>query len=62
MNRAVFSDWCENVVFPTIQKTGQKSVFVLDEEDRRPTQAWNKSRLCFAIKRRGGPPAGWIGD
>lgn len=71
MNWLVFSDWCENKVFPAIQKTGKKSVLVLDratyhtvldEEDRKPTQTWNKSRLSFAIRRWGGAPTNWPDD
>lgn len=45
----VFSDCCVKKLFPAIQKTGRKSVLVLDratyhihlfDEDRRPTTEW----------------------
>ena len=61
MNWAVFSDWCEKKVFPSIAATKKTSVVVLDratyqtvldEEDRRPVTSWNKSRLIDAIRRR----------
>lgn len=68
MNWAVFSDWCRNKVFPAIERTGQKSVIVLDrasyhtkldDEDRRPVQSWNKTRLIDSILRWGGVPISW---
>lgn len=71
MNWPVFSAWCEKKVFPAIKRTGQNYLLVLDrapyhtvldEEDRRPTKAWNKSTLSFAIKRWGGPPRNWNKD
>lgn len=71
MNWDVFSRWCENTVFPAIESRGKKSVLVLDratyhtkldEEDRRPTSAWNKNRLVCAIERWGDAPAEWPED
>lgn len=68
MNWSVFSDWCETKVFPAIAKTGKNSVIVfdratyhtvLDDNDRRPVQSWNKNRLICAILRWGGPPEDW---
>ncbi len=65
MNWSVFSSWCESKVFPKIKQTSQKSVVVLDratyhtfidEEDRRPTNSWNKSKLSDAIVRWDGVP------
>ena len=69
MNWDVFSHWCENLVFPKIAATKQKSAVVLDratyhtvldDEDRRPVQSWSKSRLISSIKRWGGPPDNWV--
>jgi len=68
MNWNVFSDWCEKRVFPAIKATGKKSVIVLDratyhthldDDDRKPTKAWNKKRLGDAIVRWGGQPDDW---
>ena len=68
MNWNVFSSWCEKKVFPPLQRTGHKSVLVLDratyhtaldDDDRWPVTSWNKSRLCSAIDRWGGAPDDW---
>ncbi len=68
MNWSVFSSWCESRVFPKIKQTSQKSVVVLDratyhtfldEEDRRRTNSWNKSKLSDSIVRWDGVPDDW---
>ena len=60
MNLEVFSNWCETIVFPKLKSKGKKVVVVLnratyhtvlDEEDRRPTTAWNKHRLVDSTRR-----------
>ena len=71
MNWNVFSTWSEEKVFPAICNTGRKSVIVLDkatyhtaldEEDRRPIQSWNKSRIAESILRWSGPSSSWTED
>ena len=68
MNWSVFSDWCQSKVFPAMKNTKQKSVLVLDratyhtfldEQDRRPTTSWNKSKIADAISRWDGIPDDW---
>ena len=68
MNWQVFSRWCETKVIPTIALTGVKSVVVLeratyhtvlDEEDKRQSTSWNKTRLTESIKCWGKAPADW---
>lgn len=68
MNWDVFSNWCTTKVFPAIAKHKKKSVLVLDratyhtkldDEDRRPTTAWNKAKLSDAIIRWKGVPDEW---
>ena len=68
MNWFVFSNWCESKAFPAMKRTMQKSVLVLDratyhtfldEEDKRPTTFWNKSKLANDIARWYGIPEDW---
>ena len=68
MNWEVFSNCCENIVFPKLKSKGEKAVVVLDratyhtvldEEDRRPTTAWKKQSLVDRIRRWGGAPDNW---
>ena len=68
MNWSVLINWCESKIFPAIKRTMQKSVLVLDratyhtfldEEDKRPTTSWNKSKLANAIARWDGIPYDW---
>ena len=68
MNWNVFSHWSESKVFPSVKKIGRKSVLVLDratyhtvldENDKRQVQAWNKKRLVDSILRWKGVPDNW---
>ena len=69
MNWDAFSHCLETVVFPVISATRQKSVVALDwatyrtaldDEDLRPVQSWNKSRLICSLKKGGGPLDDWV--
>ena len=60
MNWFVFVGWNESKVFPAMKRTMEKSVLALecatyhkflDEEDKRPSKYWNKTKLANTIVR-----------